>query len=131
MRLLQTFEAFSTSFPKNQYLNPSLGEEAYKIKLLTTIDGIKVYLINSSILGQKFHVWNTYLGSHHYGKKSSHIPEDEIFISDRTPDNEIERVILHEYVERAIMKVLETQYNMSSEQAWEIAHYFVKNNLGL
>jgi hypothetical protein len=29
------------------------------------------------------------------------------------------------------MKVLETQYNMSPEQAWEIAHYFVKNDLGL
>jgi hypothetical protein len=76
-------------------------------------------------------VWNTYLGSHHYGKKSSHIPEDEIFISDKTPENEIKRVILHEYVERAIMKVLETQYNMSPEKAWEKAHYFVKNDLGL
>jgi len=130
-RLLQTFEAFSPSFPKNKYMNSFFGREEYKIKLLTTIDGIKVYLINSSILSQKFHVWNTYLGSHHYGKKSSHIPEDEIFISDKTPENEIKRVILHEYVERAIMKVLETQYNMSPEQAWEIAHYFVKNDLGL
>jgi hypothetical protein len=103
----------------------------YKIKLLTIIDGIKVYLIDSFILSQEYPVWNDYLGSHHYGKKSSHIPEDEIFISDKTPSEEIKRVILHEYVERAIMKVLETQYDMSPEQAWEIAHYFVKDDLGL
>jgi hypothetical protein len=103
----------------------------YKKQLLTIIDGIKVYLIDSSILSRKYPVWNTYLGSHHYGKKSSHIPEDEIFISDKTPLSELKRVILHEYVERAIMKVLELQYNISPEQAWEIAHYFVKDNLGL
>jgi len=103
----------------------------YKKQLLTTIDGIKVYLIDSSILSRKYPVWNDYLGSHHYGKKSSHIPEDEIFISDKTPLSDLKRVIMHEYVERAIMKVLELQYGMSPEQAWDIAHYFVKDDLGL
>lgn len=103
----------------------------YKKQLLTIIDGIKVYLIDSSILSKLYPVWNNYLGSHHYGKESSHIPEDEIFISDKTPLDELKRVILHEYVERAIMKVLETQYGMSPEKAWDIAHYFVKDDLGL
>jgi hypothetical protein len=104
---------------------------SYKKQLLTTIDGIKVYLIDSSILSKLYPVWNNYLGSHHYGKESTHIPEDEIFISDKTPLDEIEKVILHEYVERAIMKTLELKYNMSPKQAWDIAHYFVKDNLGL
>ena len=103
----------------------------YKKQLLTTIDGIKVYLIDSSILSKQYPVWNDYLGSHHYGKKSSHISEDEIFISDKTPLSDIKRVIMHEYVERAIMKVLKLQYGISPEQAWDIAHYFVKDNLGL
>lgn len=57
----------------------------YKKQLLTIIDGIKVYLIDSSILSKLYPVWNNYLGSHHYRKESPHIPEDEIFISDKTP----------------------------------------------
>ena len=64
-------------------------------------------------------------------KHQTHIPEDEIFISDKTPLSDLKRVIMHEYVERAIMKVLELQYGMSPEQAWDIAHYFVKDDLGL
>jgi hypothetical protein len=103
----------------------------YKIQLLTVIDGVKVFLVNSDVLEQLHPVWNEYLGSHHYGKESSFIPEDEIFISNKVPVGDLKKVIMHEYVERAIMKVLKLQYSMSPEQAWVIAHYFVQDKLGL
>jgi len=119
------------SYDEFLFENGNSSSLLHKKQLLTTIDGIKVYLIDSSILSRQYPVWNDYLGSHHYGKKSFHIPEDEIFISDKTPSSDLKRVIMHEYVERAIMKVLELQYGMSPEQAWDIAHYFVKDDLGL
>ena len=73
-------------------------------------------------MSKKYPVWNDYLGSHHYGKKSSHIPKDEIWISDKVSDRDLNGVIQHEVIERAIMRALQKFYGMTPEESWEIGH---------
>lgn len=91
-------------------------------EIIDVIDGIKIRRIESDYVSKKYPVWNDYLGSHHYGKKSSHIPKDEIWISDKVSDRDLDGVIQHEVIERAIMRALQKFYGMTPEESWEIGH---------
>ena len=91
-------------------------------EIIDVIDGIKIRRIESDYVSKKYPVWNDYLGSHHYGKKSSHIPKDEIWISDKVSDRDLNGVIQHEVIERAIMRALQKFYGMTPEESWEIGH---------
>ena len=95
-------------------------------EIIDVIDGIKIRRIESDYVSKKYPVWNDYLGSHHYGKKSSHIPKDEIWISDKVSDRDLDGVIQHEVIERAIMRALQKFYGMTPEESWEIGHNFSK-----
>lgn len=95
-------------------------------EIIDVIDGIKIRKIESDYVSQKYPVWNDYLGSHHYGKESSHIPKDEIWISDKVLDRDLDGVIQHEVIERSIMRALQKFYDMTPEESWEIGHNISK-----
>jgi hypothetical protein len=96
-------------------------------KIISSIDGIKIRIIDSEIVSKIFPVWENYLGSHHYGKKSDHIPENEIWISNKVPEKNLDKIIQHEIIERVIMRALQKYKGMDTEYSWDIAHNFVKN----
>lgn len=95
-------------------------------EIIDVIDGIKIRRIESDYVSKKYPVWNDYLGSHHYGKKSAHIPKDEIWISDKVSDRDLDGVIQHEVIERSIMRALQKFYDMTPEESWEIGHNISK-----
>lgn len=95
-------------------------------EIIDVIDGIKIRKIESDYLSKKYPVWNKYLGSHHYGKESSHIPKDEIWISDKVLDRDLDGVIQHEVIERSIMRALQKFYDMTPEESWEVGHNISK-----
>ena len=96
-------------------------------EIISIIDGIIIKKINSDYYSKKYPVWKNYLGSHHYGKESEHIPENEIWISDKVEENKLESVIQHELIERNIMRGLQIYKKMTPKESWEIAHNFVKS----
>lgn len=96
-------------------------------EIIDIIDGIKIRKVNSNFLSKKYPVWDNYLGSHHYGKKSFYIPENEIWVSDKVSNYELDSIIQHELIERSIMKVLQKYNNMTPEESWEIGHNTSKN----
>ena len=110
-----------------EYLNESELDIDKNSKIISSIDGIKIRIIDSEIVSKIFPVWENYLGSHHYGKKSSHIPENEIWISNKVPEKNLDKIIQHEIIERVIMRALQKYKGMDTEYSWDIAHNFVKN----
>ena len=89
-------------------------------EIIDEIDGIKIRLVSSEdFKGEK------YIGCHHYGKKCDHIPVDEIWISKEVPEEEREKIINHELIEREIMKRIEQEFKLTPEEAWKIAHPIV------
>ena len=110
-----------------EYLNESELDIDKNSKIISSIDGIKIRIIDSEIVSKIFPVWENYLGSHHYGKKSDHIPENEIWISNKVPEKNLDNIIQHEIIERVIMRALQKYKGMDTEYSWDIAHNFVKN----
>jgi hypothetical protein len=110
-----------------EYLNESELDIDKNSKIISSIDGIKIRIIDSEIVSKIFPVWENYLGSHHYGKKSDHIPENEIWISNKVPEKNLDKIIQHEIIERVIMRALQKYKGMDTEYSWDIAHNFVKN----
>jgi hypothetical protein len=110
-----------------EYLNESELDIYKNSKIISSIDGIKIRIIDSEIVSKIFPVWENYLGSHHYGKKSGHIPENEIWISNKVPEKNLDKIIQHEIIERVIMRALQKYKGMDTEYSWDIAHNFVKN----
>jgi hypothetical protein len=110
-----------------EYLNESEFNITKNSKIISAIDGIKVRIIDSEIVSKIYPVWKNYLGSHHYGKKSSHIPKNEIWISNKVSEKDLDKIIQHEIIERSIMRALQKYKDMNTEDSWDIAHNFVKN----
>ena len=104
------------------YKNPAGDHQS-----LGAINGIKVVSINRDKLAQKYPEWEEYLGSHHWGKGTKYIPEDTIWIAQGLSENEFIRVVNHELIEREAMRALEDNQGMTPEQAWEVAHNWVKS----
>ncbi len=75
-----------------EYLNESEFDIDKNSKIISSIDGIKIRIIDSEIVSKIFPVWENYLGSHHYGKKSSHIPENEVWISNKVPEKNLDKI---------------------------------------
>jgi hypothetical protein len=90
------------------------------------IDGIKIIAVNREKLGIEKKEWRKYIGSHHWGKKTSYIPEDEVWISMGLDSKKFVRLIHHELIERNIMRKL-INHGMSTLDAWKNAHYMVKS----
>jgi hypothetical protein len=70
--------------------------------------------------------WNIYIGSHHWGKKTDYIPENEIWIVSGLDGSKFRRVLNHEIIEREMMRALQEELGMDTETSWEKSHYYVK-----
>ena len=91
-------------------------------------EGVKVRVINRDLVREDHPEWETYLGSHHWGKKTDYIPEDEIWIV-QNPEFDLDRVkklLNHEIIERQMMRALQDDRNMDTQTSWEEAHHYVK-----
>jgi hypothetical protein len=91
-------------------------------------EGVKVRVINRGLVSVDHPEWNIYLGSHHWGKKTDYIPEDEIWIV-QNPEFDLARVkklLNHEIIERQMMRALQDDRNMDPQTSWEEAHYYLK-----
>ncbi len=113
------------------FLNEKRGNKEASIldnsEIIKIIDGIKIRVIDHKRVSKLYPVWNEYLGSHHWGKESLHIPKDEIWISDKVLERDLDIVIEHEIIERAIMRGLQKYKKMTPSESWEIAHYFTRD----
>ena len=91
------------------------------------LQSVIIYLVDATILVKTHPEWDSYFGSHHWGMKTSYIPVNEIWISNRTPKANISKVMLHEIIERPIMGFLELKeewggLGLTAEEAWAIGH---------
>jgi len=94
---------------------------------LGVINGIKVVAVDRAKISEQHPEWTEYLGSHHWGMKTSYIPEDTIWVAQGLSKDEFIRVVNHELIEREAMRALEDNEEMTPEQAWDIAHHWVKS----
>lgn len=97
--------------------NITYGEsQSFDKKLfLTTVDGIKIYLMDSQYVRDNIDIDFT-MGGHGY-VYPRYIPEDEVWIDSRM--NEVDRyaTIVHELVERRYMKTMHWTYSKAHEAA--------------
>jgi len=94
---------------------------------LGVINGIKVVAVDRDKISEQHPEWSKYLGSHHWGKSTSYIPEDTIWVAQGLSKDGFIRVVNHELIEREAMRALEDNEGMTPEQAWDIAHPWVKS----
>jgi hypothetical protein len=87
---------------------------------------ILIKIINRKILSKDKPEWEMYMGSHHWGKKTSYIPENEIWISSDLDENNFRKILNHEIIEREMMRALQEEKGMTAKTSWEQAHYSVK-----
>ena len=97
-----------------------------KFKNCGKYNNISIKIINREKVSEDKPEWNNYIGSHHWGKKTSYIPEDEIWISGGLDPKTFRRVLNHEIIEREMMRSLQEEKGMDPQTSWEKAHYYVK-----
>lgn len=90
------------------------------------IEGVKIIAIDKEAISRVHPEWQRYLGSHHWGKGTSYIPQDEIWIAQGLTPEEFVRLVNHESIERLAMRDLQAQ-GLSPEESWHIAHPTVKS----
>jgi len=87
---------------------------------------IKIRVIDKDLLKFDMPEWQNYVGSHHWGKKTSYIPEDEIWLVHGLDEDRVKKLLDHEIIEREMMRALEEDKSMDPQTAWEMAHFYVK-----
>ena len=87
---------------------------------------LTVKVVEPRSLSLKMPEWNIYKGSHHWGKKTDYIPEEEIWIVSGLDLKEFRRILNHEIMEREMMRALEEEHGMDRQTAWTQAHFYVK-----
>ena len=83
-------------------------------------------VVEPKIISVEMPEWNVYKGSHHWGKKTDYIPEEEIWIVSGLDPKEFRRILNHEIMEREMMRALEEEHGMDRQTAWTQAHFYVK-----
>jgi len=81
---------------RHWFLNPTLRKRFYR-----EIDGVKIYTVNGAFVRKTRDISFT-MGAHHYVDKF--IPEDEVWIDDNLSPADLLDLIIHESVERKLMK---------------------------
>jgi hypothetical protein len=100
-----------------------LSEES---AILGTYNHLIVRVIEPKLASQSRPEWDTYKGSHHWGKKTDYIPENEIWIVSGLSPNEFRRILNHEIIEREMMRALQEEHGMDPQTSWSQAHFYVK-----
>lgn len=100
---------------------------ASKRKIITIgqADQVTFYLINTKKIREQHSEWDTIVGCHHWGN-TPYIPEGQIWIADRLTNEEILSVMIHEYIERPILRDIQITLNQSYESAYKIGHFIAK-----
>ena len=96
------------------------------IQPLGKIGRIEVISVDREQLAKQHPEWSKYIGSHHWGKQTQYIPQDQVWVAQGLDDATFVRVVNHEIIERRMMKGL-VERGMTSEEAWAIAHPRVKS----
>ena len=104
-------------------LSTSIGSES---KIIGSYHNLIVKAIDPELISINRPEWKTYIGSHHWGKKTDDIPENEIWIVVGLDSKTFRRVLNHEIIEREMMRALEEEHGMDRQTAWAQAHYYVK-----
>jgi hypothetical protein len=94
--------------------------------LIGHLEGVKVKVIDPELLKYEAPEWATYIGSHHWGKQTDYIPDDEVWIVKGLDADRVRKLLNHEFIEREMMRALEEEHGMDRQTAWEQAHYYVK-----
>jgi len=143
MRHIQLFESFgdASDLPRKPISNQTRLRNSIADKYMLMGDvtnpegeiigdymGVKVRVINRDLVKMSMPEWWTYIGSHHWGKKTDYIPEDEIWIVQKRDFDlhRVKRLLNHEIIEREMMRALEEDLDMDPQTAWEQAHYYLK-----
>lgn len=119
-------QLFENSNSSIDVLLPLYLDSKKELVELGKVNGIRVISVNRDLISPQFPEWKKYLGSHHWGKKTSYIPEDAIWVAQSLAPEEFIRVVNHELIEREAMRALQSK-GMSTEESWEIAHPWVKS----
>lgn len=95
-------------------------------KRLGRYSNLEVVIVEPSLLSVEKPEWSGYQGSHHWGKKTGYIPENEIWIVSGLDVDVFRRILNHEIIEREMMRALQEEHGMDAQESWEQAHYYVK-----
>jgi hypothetical protein len=95
-------------------------------KQIGKYSNLDVVIVEPSIISAEKPEWNNYKGSHHWGKKTGYIPENEIWIVSGLTSDVFRRILNHEIIEREMMRALQDEHGMDTESSWKQAHYYVK-----
>lgn len=131
MKKLVPYRLFeSTASETIDYLVDKYKELPKKLETqqqtLGKYSSITINIVEPEILSLHKPEWNSYVGSHHWGKKTDYISEDEIWIVSGLNSESFRRILNHEIVEREMMRALQEEHGMDPQTSWEQAHYYVK-----
>jgi hypothetical protein len=94
--------------------------------ILGTYHHLIVKVIEPKLVSQSRPEWDVYKGSHHWGKKTDYIPENEIWIVSGLDSKAFRRILNHEIIEREMMRALQEEHGMDPQTSWTQAHFYVK-----
>lgn len=141
MRRLKLYEEFTNlGTPKNKSrltkLRDKIANAYFQLNqieskegvIIGELEGVKVRVINRDLVKKDHPEWGIYLGSHHWGKKTDYIPEEEIWIVQNSEFDlaRVKKLLDHEIIERQMMRALQDDRNMDPQTSWEEAHYYLK-----
>lgn len=102
--------SFPTSFgASHRANNVTWMQKECRVAMLAEMYGYKVYLVDADKVKEYFDDrWGRnkgdVIGNHHYGQIGWYIPSDELWISNATPEGEVQGLIWHEFIEANLMK---------------------------
>lgn len=131
MRYLHTFKLFeskaTTSIDQLVDTYSTLPAElGKKSELIGGYNHIQIRIVDPKILSLLKPEWEKYKGSHHWGKKTSYIPEDEIWIVNGLNPDAFRKILNHEILEREMMRALQEEIGMDTKSSWTESHYYLK-----
>ncbi len=131
MRYIHTFKLFeskaSSSIDQLVDNYSSLPEELdKKSEVIGEYNQIQIRIVNPKILSLYNPEWEKYKGSHHWGKKTSYIPEDEIWIVNGLDPDSFRKILNHEIIEREMMRALQEEIGMDTDSSWSQSHHYLK-----
>lgn len=136
MKYLQGFDELSESVSSQTKQRDRIAGNYFKLQdvarksgvVIGEYEGVKVRVVNRDLISDEHPEWKKYIGSHHWGKRTGYIPEDEIWIvqDKKFTPSRIKKLLNHEIIERQMMRALIEDRKMSTLGAWKKAHGYVK-----